>query len=346
MVDQRGDIPHRGERWRHRPLVVAAEQRDCAAQFLHAVAADVLSRPQRLLGGRGIAAEHMTGAGDLKHDGSQPVPDEVVDVARDPAPLGQQGLLRELAAGGVKLGRELRLASCGAGDHPGEGDAHEPYADKYLGRVLDQARRHRGTHGKQAERDGLTERWGPEATTNASKDTSNSRGSSCPERWATTTGAITARDSAIAEVAQVGRRGEQRPGAASTRSAADDGSVTAATTATMSAKTGTSARTWSVWADPDLTLLDTPPPYCCTAPSKSPLQSETGCPTTVGRRRLRRPGWWSLGLDLVREPEARKQLDVEKGGHLGDPFSGERQRGNAVWREGLPLLIPYVVAER
>ena len=73
------------------------------------------------------------------------------------------GLLRELAPGGVKLGCELPLASGRAGDDPGEGDAHDPDADKDLGRVLDQARRHRCGHRQQAERDCRPERWGPVA---------------------------------------------------------------------------------------------------------------------------------------------------------------------------------------
>ena len=163
MVDERGDVPHRREGRRHRPVLGATEQRNGASQFLHAASAYILRRPQRLLGGGGVPAQHVAGAGDLKHDSGQSVSDEVVDVARDPTPLGQNGLLRELASGGVKLGRELALASGRAADEPRESDAHDPDADEDLGRVLDQARHHRRGRRQQAERDCHSQRWGPKA---------------------------------------------------------------------------------------------------------------------------------------------------------------------------------------
>src|SRR5215213_4057485 len=76
--------------------------------------------------------------------------------------------------------------------------------------------------------------------TNASTDTSNRSGSSCPERCATTAGTITASDSASNGTPRT--NAHTRNGAAAspqrTRSAPDDGSATAAMMAVPTAKTG------------------------------------------------------------------------------------------------------------
>jgi hypothetical protein len=85
------------------------------------------------------------------------------------------------------------------------------------------------------------------ATTKASTDTSNRRGSSCPERCAAITGTTTAMDSAAS-----GTRGKYAHNpkattgiAPSNESASDDGSATTATMATAMEKSGTKRRTSS-----------------------------------------------------------------------------------------------------
>ena len=84
----------------------------------------------------------MTGAGDLQHDGRQPVPDEIVDVAGDPAPLGKQRLLGELVSGRIQLRYQLALASGAPAHRPGKDDAQspDPYGD-FRG-ILELARQH------------------------------------------------------------------------------------------------------------------------------------------------------------------------------------------------------------
>ncbi|HWT25991.1 MAG TPA: hypothetical protein VN213_20965 [Solirubrobacteraceae bacterium] len=93
-------------------LVIGCGGRDGPAQLARAAPADLLGGAQRLLGGRGVAAEHVASTGDLQHHGGQGVADEVVDVACDPGPLDQQRLPRRLAAAGLELGDEPGLA-CG-----------------------------------------------------------------------------------------------------------------------------------------------------------------------------------------------------------------------------------------
>ena len=97
-----GNLARRGDGCRHARLVVAAEQRDRTTKLLHAAAADLLGRPQRLLGGVRVAAQHVPGARHLEHHGRQPVTDEVVDVTSDPTALGQQRLLGELTPGALR----------------------------------------------------------------------------------------------------------------------------------------------------------------------------------------------------------------------------------------------------
>jgi hypothetical protein len=161
VVDERRDLACRRERWRHRRLVVASQQRDRTAKLSHAAPADVLGRPQRLLGGRRVAAQHVAGTGHLQHDGSQPVSHEVVDVARDPTPLSQQRLLGELSAGSVKLGCQFPLAGGRPTEDPREGNAQDPDTDRDLRRILDHARRHGRERDEQAQRDGDFARRGP-----------------------------------------------------------------------------------------------------------------------------------------------------------------------------------------
>ena len=105
---------------RHPRLIVATEQGDRVPQFLHVAPAHVLGRPQRLLGGRGIAVQDVAGAGDLQHDGGKSVSDEVVDVAGDPPPFLEQRLLGELTPGGVQLGRQFALAGGQAAEPQGK----------------------------------------------------------------------------------------------------------------------------------------------------------------------------------------------------------------------------------
>jgi hypothetical protein len=104
----------------------------------------------------------VPGAGDLEHDGGQPVPHVVVDVAGDPATLRRQGLLRELAPRRVELRREPPLADGGAAEEPREDDAHRPDARRHLRRVLQQHGGHGRERGEDAEGGGRRERRRPE----------------------------------------------------------------------------------------------------------------------------------------------------------------------------------------
>jgi hypothetical protein len=56
------------------------------------------------------------------------VPDEVVNVTGDPAPLRQEGLMSELASRCIRLRRELCLTRKRPADSPREGDAQNPDA--------------------------------------------------------------------------------------------------------------------------------------------------------------------------------------------------------------------------
>jgi hypothetical protein len=87
VLNERGDLTD-GRQGRRRALIVAAQQRDRAAQLVHAATTDVLRRPQSVFGGCGVSAQHVPGAGHLEHHGGQPVANEVVDVTSDPASLG------------------------------------------------------------------------------------------------------------------------------------------------------------------------------------------------------------------------------------------------------------------
>jgi hypothetical protein len=160
-VDERGDLARRGQRRSHARLVLAAQQRDRAAQLLHAATTHVLGRPQCLLGSRGVAAQHVPCAGDLEHDRGQPVSDEVVNVAGDLAPLGQQRLLCELAPGVLQLGRQLALSSEAAAQHPRERDPEDPDAHRDLGGVLDDADGDRRGPREQAQRNRRADRARP-----------------------------------------------------------------------------------------------------------------------------------------------------------------------------------------
>jgi hypothetical protein len=122
--------------------------------------ADLLGRAQRLLGGVGVTAQDVAGTGDLEHHGGQPVTHEVVDVAGDPAPLHQQRLLRELAAGGLQLGDQLTLAASRAAEDPQEGDRQDPDAHRDLGRILDHGRGHGRQRGEHEQRHGCRGRRG------------------------------------------------------------------------------------------------------------------------------------------------------------------------------------------
>ncbi len=95
----------------------------------------------------------MASARDLQHDPGQPVADEVVHVAGDPAPLVEERLLGELAAGGFQLGYELTLASRGDANRPRKRDAHDPDSHCDLGGVLDHAGGDRRGCCEEAERD-------------------------------------------------------------------------------------------------------------------------------------------------------------------------------------------------
>ena len=108
-------------------------------------------------------------------------------------------------------------------------------------------------------------------TTKASRETSNMSGSSPPERCATTTGTITA-----TETANSGTPGTKthKPKATTgiatnTRSGVDDGSTSGAMTATATAKTATRRRSSSARdvASPDPPV--TPRMYCAALPSTS-----------------------------------------------------------------------------
>ena len=140
------------------------------------------------------------------------MPHEVVDVAGDPAPLDQQRLLRELAPGGLELGDELGLARGRAAEEPREDDAEDPDAHVEIsdGSWITVAATG-ASSGEQAQRHGRGGGRAARATTNASSETSNSSGSSCPERWATTAGTITASDSASSgRPGHVGPQDERR----------------------------------------------------------------------------------------------------------------------------------------
>ena len=163
MVDERGDVRGRRQRRRDAFVVAAPEHRDGSTQLLHASPTDLLGRPERLLGRGRVAAQHVAGARDLEHYGGEPVADEVVHVAGDPAPLGQHGLLRQLAAGGAELCGELPLTVHHAAHEPRKHDPQHPDLDMDLGRVLDEADRHGHRSGDQAQRGGGREGRGPRA---------------------------------------------------------------------------------------------------------------------------------------------------------------------------------------
>ena len=94
----------------------------------------------------------MAGARHLEHHSGQPMPHEVVDVSRDPPPLGEQRLLGQLAPRRLELCRHLPVAREGAADDPGEDGAHDPVGDADLGRVQGHGHRHGCGHREQSQR--------------------------------------------------------------------------------------------------------------------------------------------------------------------------------------------------
>ena len=130
----------------------------------------------------------MPGARHLEHHGSEPVPHEVVDVTRDPTPLGEQRLPGQLAPRGVELGRELRVVREGSADHPGEDDAHDPVGDGDLGRVWTKITATGEATVSTPSTMAVLRDGDQRPTTKASTDSSNMSGSSSPERCAATTG--------------------------------------------------------------------------------------------------------------------------------------------------------------
>ena len=126
----------------------------------------------------------MSSARDLQHDCRQPVADEVVDVARDLAPLGDERLLGQLTLGVLELVGESFLANDGAGDRPREHDAHHPDRDGDLRRLLDQGHQHGGGRSETRARTADLSDGDQRPTTKARTDASNMRGSSSPVRCA------------------------------------------------------------------------------------------------------------------------------------------------------------------
>src|SRR5215217_4816175 len=134
--------------------------------------------------------------------------------------------------------------------------------------------------------------------TKARMDTSKSSGSRCPERCATTAGAITASDSASSgtPVTRAHTRNGAAASAQSTRSAADAGSATAAMMAVPTAKTGIKTRTSSVCDHSGNDPSDTPRRYCCTGSRDTPGDGDAN--SDHGGRRTADPGGLARGLRL------------------------------------------------
>src|SRR5215207_5736170 len=281
VLDERRDLARRRDRWRRAGLVIAAQERDGPAQLSHAPPAHLLGRAQGLLHRRGVAVQHVAGAGDLEHHGGQPVAHEVVNVAGDPAPLHQQRLLRELAPGRLELGDQLGLA---AGRRPKTHGKAMPRIQIPVeisdGSWITAAITGASSASTPSSADSLVDE-ADRPITNARRDTSKSSGSSCPERCATTAGTITASDSASSgtPVTRAHTRNGAAASAQSTRSAADAGSATAAMMAAPTEKTGIKTRTSSVCDHSGNDPPDTPRRYCCNGSRDTPR----------GRRRELRP---------------------------------------------------------
>jgi hypothetical protein len=146
LVDESANLRCRRERSHIYRLVLTAEQRNRPAQLPHASTAQLLGRPQRLLGCREVATQHVSRARDLEHHSRQPVANEIMDIPGDPAPFQQQRLLRKLAPGCVEPGSELGLTRQRVPDHPGKGDTQDADAHIDLGRVLNRPLNHRRSH--------------------------------------------------------------------------------------------------------------------------------------------------------------------------------------------------------
>jgi hypothetical protein len=117
VIDARGDLPRRGDRRWRAELVFAAQQSDGAPQLAHAAPAHLLGRSERILGRGRVAAQDVPRARDLEHHCCQPVSHEVVDVARDPSPFLEHGLVGELAPRRLELRGQPSLPRNGKADH-------------------------------------------------------------------------------------------------------------------------------------------------------------------------------------------------------------------------------------
>ncbi len=71
----------------------------------------------------------------------QPMPDEVMHVARDPPPLLEQRLLGQLPSRGLELGRQLALTRNHEPDHPRKGDPEQARSRRRCSRVSRSRRR-------------------------------------------------------------------------------------------------------------------------------------------------------------------------------------------------------------
>ena len=103
----------------------------------------------------------MPGARDLKHDRSQPVTHEVMDVTSDPTALLEHRPLGQLTPRGLQRSRQLRLTEDRAPDQPRKRDPQDPDRDRDIASGLDHAHHHRRGDRQQAERDRRRERPRP-----------------------------------------------------------------------------------------------------------------------------------------------------------------------------------------
>ena len=109
MLDERRHLVRRGRGRRRAALLLTAQQRDRAAQLLHALATHGLGRPQGLLRRHRIAVQNVASARDLQHHGRKSVADGIMDIAGGATPLREESLLAELAPGGIELRCQLQL---------------------------------------------------------------------------------------------------------------------------------------------------------------------------------------------------------------------------------------------
>ncbi len=88
-------------------LVLVAQEPDELAHLGQRAARGFLDRLERLVRASGIATQELAGGVRLDGDEADRVADDVVQLARDPAPFGTHGFARSLFPFGCELHREL-----------------------------------------------------------------------------------------------------------------------------------------------------------------------------------------------------------------------------------------------